>query len=133
MNTMYTKEYPLEIPMLQTSLYGKDDLIKESNHTIRIMGRTLSRFGLCFVPNGSQCRKVCGGPLVPGPWAFHYQLCTVMASNPKYGSGEVSKERVAKGLEHWVSLGDHIKINNLVYRIDACSLNKDDITLILVK
>ena len=56
------------------------------------------RFKVREVPAGRSGRKVDGGPLVPGPWAYAFELCTYVAD---CGSSGADSERLTRdGIEH---------------------------------
>lgn len=55
---------------------------------------TGERFGLGAIPRGATGRQVHGGPLVPGPWAFAYQLGTVIDCYPERRAAEYAKDVV---------------------------------------
>jgi hypothetical protein len=46
------------------------------------------RFGVGAIPFGGEGRKVDGGPMVPGPWAFTYGLATVIDDRPDLRKAE---------------------------------------------
>lgn len=50
------------------------------------------RFKVREVPAGRSGRKVDGGPLVPGPWAYAFELCSYVAD---CGSSGADSQRLA--------------------------------------
>lgn len=75
------------------------------------------RNGITIVQRGESGRKVEQGPLVPGPWADTFGLCTVMAANPEHGtSAEMARLR-GQGLVYDVRSGDLLCIDGVIYRV----------------
>ena len=52
----------------------------QSKVDIRTLGRY--RFKVAVIRRGKEGRQVDGGPMVPGPWAFAFGLCTVLSAEP---------------------------------------------------
>lgn len=73
------------------------------------------RHGVSFVPRGQSARKTHGGPMVPGPWAFCFPLCVVLANGG--GSGREAMENRAAGLEHDVKDGTFVEVDGRLYRV----------------
>lgn len=74
----------------------------------------VTRFGLGAIRPGESGVRVCGGPRVPGPWAFAFELATVF--DRRGGSAADHRERVARGLEYMIETGDVVVINGDRYR-----------------
>jgi len=76
---------------------------------LRRRARVWDRFGLGCVQRGSEERKVMGGPMEPGPWAFAYGLST-----------GISDSHVDDGreLDILFDYGDWIVIDRVVYSMD---------------
>jgi hypothetical protein len=88
----------------------------KSNHVL--VQPTGKRFGIGGVPRGQSGRKVFQGPLVEGPWAFAFGLCSVIAANPERGTwGEIRRNKEA-GIEHDVHEGDELVFDGVRYRIE---------------
>jgi len=82
--------------------------------TLRLRG-TFHRFGLGFVAEGDEGRQEMHGPLVPGPWAYAFGLCTVIDNYG--GTGREAAEREEAGLEHEVSAGDVVVVGGHRYTV----------------
>lgn len=76
-----------------------------------------SGFQVGYVPAGESARKVYQGPLVPGPWAYAYPLCSVISTDGGT-SAEMAREKAAGLLLH-VALGDRIEVEGLAYAVKA--------------
>jgi hypothetical protein len=76
------------------------------------------RYGIGAVPRGSEARKVTGGPMVPGPWAYVYGLSSVIDNHG--GTGAERARKLAEGTEHDIAEGDLLEIDGVTYalRID---------------
>ena len=73
------------------------------------------RFHVGHVREGEEGRKVHGGPMVPGPWAYAFGLCTVIDNHG--GTGRDIEEAKASGLWLDVEEGDEIEVGGHTYRI----------------
>ena len=72
-----------------------------------------NRFGVGFIPEGSEGRQVKYGPMVPGPWAFAFGLCSVIDNFG--GTGAERKRNLAAGTEHDVEDGDSVTIDGVEF------------------
>ena len=75
------------------------------------------RFGICLVIEGHEGRQVCQGPMVPGPWASTFGLCTVICSDTCQNTGAVSARAIEAGTEEIVEDGDLVRMDGTVYEI----------------
>jgi len=75
------------------------------------------RFGICLVPAGDEGRQVHQGPMVPGPWASTFGLCTAICSDTSQNTGAVSARALAAGTEAIVENGDRVVMENVTYEI----------------
>jgi len=72
----------------------------------------LAGYGVVVIPAGSSARQVQGGPLVPGPWAATFGLCTVIDNAGGTGA-EVARE-TARGDAIRVAAGDTVRLTDAV-------------------
>jgi hypothetical protein len=105
---------PIHIPMTET----KSGRALESEHTLRLPGG-LYRFGIGAVPLGGEGRKVCGGPLVRGPWAYAVSLCRVL-----------DDDATSPVVEHEVVNGSLLRIDAETYKV--CVYGREHIELVRV-
>ena len=94
----------------------KDD--KRQNSILRING-SYSRFGVGYVAEGDSGVQHDGGPQVPGPWAFAYELSTTLTNDPI----EVKEARAID--EHartvFIATGDKVRVDGNVYEVNILS------------
>lgn len=57
------------------------------------------------------------GVATPGPWAYTYGLCTVIAANPEMSTGAAIRRNRAEGIEHDVEAGDIVEFDRIRYRV----------------
>jgi len=76
------------------------------------------RFGICFVAEDQEARQEFEGPLVPGPWAQTFGLCTAICSDPSQNTSAVSERNIEAGIEAVVADGDLIQIDQHLFRIE---------------
>jgi hypothetical protein len=110
----------IEIPTTTEQSCGA--LRVKTEHKLRIAGAdqsSMSRWGIGAVPRGQSARQVDGGPLVPGPWAYLFQLASVIDNYG--GSGAESARERAAGLQHDAKPGDVVRIDGNEYTIHVCS------------
>jgi len=87
----------------------------KSDHVL--VGPKGIRKGVSAVPRGSHGRKVHGGPLEPGPWAYTYGLATCLCSDPEQGTyGEMKRLRAANKV-HAVDDGTRLRIDGVTYEV----------------
>lgn len=67
------------------------------------------------IAEGCSGRKETGGPLVPGPWAYTFELCSVIDNHG--GSAAETTEARAAGTVLDISDGDLISVEGHVYRV----------------
>lgn len=72
-------------------------------------------FGVNEVLPGDSARKVDGGDLVPGPWAYAFGLCIIIDNNG--GTGRSIREEKARGVLVEADMGDVLEINGRHYQI----------------
>jgi hypothetical protein len=75
------------------------------------------RFAVTFIDREHEGRQEHGGPMVPGPWAFANQQCSVIAANPEHGTYGQVKRAKAAGRYIPVETGTLIKVDDAIYRI----------------
>ena len=83
---------------------------------LRLKG-TYRYFGVGAIPRGGEGRKVDGGPLVPGPWAFAYGLATCLMSDA-YAEQKARDEADRQGAIE-VEQGSKLLIDGVWYRVDV--------------
>lgn len=89
---------------------------RESRATILcIRGR---RYQVGHVPLGKAARRVQGGPEVPGPWAYIYELASVIHRDPRLGTSAENEAAKAEGRWLALEIGDRIRIGEEVYRLE---------------
>lgn len=98
-----------------------------SEHVLRINGR---RYKMGGVPVGGEGRQEHQGPMVPGPWAYVFELCTVMDDSGTGTSNESAQMRAA-GTEHELSAGDRVTFDGQTYEITISAMG--DVSLVLVQ
>ena len=94
---------------------ARDGEIK-TYHTLQLKN-TRHRFGIGCVQRGEEARREFQGPMVPGPWAYTYGLCTVIDNYG--GTGRESAEKLAEGTEHIVEDGNLLEIDDVVYEVNV--------------
>lgn len=77
------------------------------------------RHGLGWIEKGDDGRRVQGGPMVPGPWAFAFGLSTSITSDPRSGTGYEAKTGREAGTEFPVRDGDLLLIDGSVYEVET--------------
>lgn len=87
-------------------------------------GTYFKRFGVLAVPRGQEGRRVMDGPMVPGPWADTFGLCTVIDNFPEKRAAERATDIV-------VTDGRLIEIDRVTYR--AKVYDREYINLVEVK
>ena len=95
-----------------------DDHSMRTDHVIRVAGARATssgRYRVGGVPRGVSRRQVDGGPLVPGPWAYVYELAGVIDNHG--GTGAESALNRAAGTEHDLRSGDVIRFDEHEYKI----------------
>jgi hypothetical protein len=96
----------------------RDDRSVRTDHVIRVAGARATsggRYRVGGVPRGSSGRRVDGGPLVEGPWAYVYELAGVIDNHG--GTGAESARMRAEGTEHDLVPGDVIRFDDREYKI----------------
>jgi hypothetical protein len=83
------------------------DLRLRTDHVLSINGR---RYKMGGVPVGASGRREQGGQMVPGPWAYVFELATVMDDSGT-GTGAESVSMRAAGTEHVLSESDRVVFN----------------------
>jgi hypothetical protein len=106
-----------QIPTTLVDKYNTGKFEVQTDHIFRIDGRY--RLGIGGVARGDEGRQVTHGPLVPGPWAYAYGLCTVMCSEPEHGTYGEMKRLEAANKVHDVASGDHAVIDDVEYEIEV--------------
>jgi len=96
----------------------RDERTVRTDHVIRVKGARATssgRYRVGGVPRGASGRQVDGGPLVPGPWAYVYELAGVIDNHG--GTGAESACMRAAGTEHDLVRGDVIRFDDREYKI----------------
>jgi hypothetical protein len=96
----------------------RDDRTVRTDHVICVKGARATssgRYRVGGVPRGASGRQVDGGPLVPGPWAYVYELAGVIDNHG--GTGAESARMRASGTEHDLVPGDVIRFDDREYKI----------------
>jgi hypothetical protein len=96
----------------------RDDRTVRTDHVIRVKGArptSSGRYRVGGVPRGVSGRQIDGGPLVPGPWAYVYELASVIDNHG--GTGAESARMRASGTEHDLVPGDVIRFDDCEYKI----------------
>ena len=70
------------------------------------------RWGICFIPKGSEGRRVYQGPMEPGPFADPFGLATCIAANPEHGTYGEMRRKAARAMVHEVQAGDRVVLVN---------------------
>jgi len=95
-------------------------------------GRALpSRFKFGFVGPDGECRRVTGGPILPGPYAYGYPLSVAITANPEHGTGAEMRRNRAAGTEVDAAIGDVVVFRGFRFRIEAAP--NDNIELVLLE
>lgn len=77
----------------------------------------LQRFKVSGIRRGYEGRKVFGGPMVPGPWAFANAQAVAITANPMHGSyGDMVRAK-AEGRWYEVAEGDRVVFDGVEYEI----------------
>lgn len=111
----------------------RDEYYLTSDHTIAVRGTGRGfnrRFGIGAMPADMSGRQVTGGPLVPGPWAFAFGLCSVIDNHG--GSAREAAEKRAAGTEHVVDFGDELVIDGHAYTVERIPWSSEHVKLVLV-
>lgn len=96
----------------------RDDRSVRTDHVIRVKGARATssgRYRMGGVPRGASGRQVDGGPLVPGPWAYVYELPSVIDNHG--GTGAESARMRSAGTEHDLVPGDVVRFDDREYKI----------------
>ena len=96
----------------------RDEHTVRTDHVICVKGARATssgRYRVGGVPRGVSGRQVDGGPLVPGPWAFVYELASVIDNHG--GTGAEAARMRAAGTEHDLVPGDVIRFDDREYKI----------------
>jgi len=101
----------------------------ETEHVLSVKhgSRTPRRYGIGGVPRGDSGRQEHGGPLVPGPWAFVFELGSTIDNAGGTGA-EIQRNRAA-GIEHDVQHGDFVRFDGCLYEINVATGYRGDVTL----
>lgn len=75
------------------------------------------RFGIGFIPQGCEERQVIQGPMVPGPWAYCYGLCTVIDNHG--GTGSEMRSLEERGLVHHIERDDIVVVDGTRHLVEA--------------
>ena len=73
------------------------------------------RFGVGFVPEGDEGRKFMHGPMVPGPWAYAFGLCSVIDNHG--GTGAERARNLKAKTEFDVAEGDKVEIDGVLFTV----------------
>jgi hypothetical protein len=103
----------------------KDD--KSQNSILRIVG-SYSRFGVGYVAEGDSGVQHDGGPQVPGPWAFAYELSHMLTNEPIEVKEAKAKDEFDRTT--YVETGDKVRVDGNVYEVSIngtinCGLDID--------
>jgi len=104
--TMKPKTHKINVEPIPGCLYADNRLIVEGYST---------HFCVGVVPEGEEGRKVYQGPLVPGPWAFAFGLCTVI--DARGGTAREVERQRSEGRLVEARVGDIIVADGHKYRI----------------
>ena len=85
-----------------------DGITLLGNNDATTLSTGAARFNVGFIPEGSEARKVCNGPMVPGPWAYAFALCTVIDNHGGTGAENARAKAAARWLD--VADGDSIEV-----------------------
>lgn len=101
------KNTPTSVVPYETYTKGKATVLRIAN--------TYDRFHAGAVLEGEEDRKVHGGPMVPGPWAYTFGLCIVIHN----GSDEMKAKEKAdeEDLTVVIKEDDLLEIEGTVYRV----------------
>ena len=91
----------------------KDD--KSQNSILRING-SYSRFGVGYVAEGDSGIQHDGGPQVPGPWAFAYELSHSLTNDPIEVKEARAKDEADRSV--YVATGDKVQVDGNVYEVN---------------
>jgi hypothetical protein len=94
----------------------KDD--KSKNSILRIVG-SYSKFGVGYVPKGESGVQHDGGPQVPGPWAFAYELSHTLTNDPVEVKEAKAKDEFDRTT--YIESGDKVKIDGYFYEVSILS------------
>lgn len=103
----------------------KDD--KTKNSILRVLGYH-NRFGVGYVSEGESGVQHDGGPQVPGPWAFAYELSNMLTNDPI--EVKVARQQDELSRTEYVAKGDKVRIDGNVYEVEVlgtinCGLDID--------
>lgn len=105
----------VEIPMRGTA--DRVNSLTTDHQLLLTTANIPKAFGVGCIPKGRSARKVDHGPKVPGPWAYAYPHCTVIAKDPSAGT-KAELERLKKeGKLHPIKNGDVLKIDVAWYEV----------------
>jgi len=94
---------------------------------VKVAGYSVSAFAVGCVREGESGRQEHQGPLVPGPWAYAFPLCSVIDNYGGTGA-EIARERAAGNVID-AKLGDVLVVDGRGYVITKGS-NSDNIELV---
>jgi hypothetical protein len=103
----------------------KSDHVLSVKTTVYRGTQLYARMGLGGWTKKAEGRIVYEGPMVKGPYAFTYGLASVLAANPKHGTGYESEQMKKAGTEHEVEEGDFIVMAGTTYivHITRCGID----------
>lgn len=76
------------------------------------------RFGLGYIDPTGHARRVTGGPILPGPYAYAFGMGTCISADPRMGTGAETSALAARGLVFDARVGDVLCFQNSHWRID---------------
>jgi hypothetical protein len=103
------------VPMVADTLYIEGHEVSvtlKGTRLLRLKG-TYHSFHVGAVPRGQSGRKTCGGPLVPGPWAFTHGTGTCLTANRAIAERDAAERDAALVVE----AGSLIWIDGVEYRV----------------
>jgi hypothetical protein len=122
-----TKSFDLDGNYIARNYWDVQDPVKQV--VLMVGERCISGFSFGYVPPGFAHRKVCGGELVPGPWAWVTPNPIILASDGA-GTQACLLESERQGLLVKADLGDQINIDGHLFRIDPAANRNIKLTLV---
>ncbi len=87
---------------------------KNDDYTILVINGRHNHAVGC-IKAGDSARKVCGGPLVPGPWAYTFGLGACLTADYEGKAEELARE-AQRTID--IESGDLIRVDGNVYRVE---------------
>lgn len=104
------------IPAIRPTRYTRERGKWDVDLTIT-RGAGRYRFNVGYIDPTGECRRVHGGPIVPGPYAYAFGLGTAITADPRMSTAYEADMQRGLGIEHEVNEGDLIQLGYELFRV----------------